>query len=223
VLPNAFTIPIGEERKKRRCESGSTLVIGHLSNLSRSKGIDIVVELYDMLVDRGAIVSGLWSGPISEVNIGKRMVFARERADGYTRYVGGVYGDAKVKFFGAIDVFVFPSRYVNEAQPLVLIEALAHGCPVATVARGCTTCDQGGSESFVAARELAFLDDTSEWCAALARSPRALCRAVIASRTRAMQNSADARGAFAAWLAAIASSGRGGKSQQALQIIATTP
>ena len=42
--------------------------------------------------------------------------------------LGPVAGTAKDAFFGEIDIFLFPSRYRFEAQPLVVLEAMAHGC-----------------------------------------------------------------------------------------------
>lgn len=43
---------------------------------------------------------------------------------------GFVRDEAKVRFFADIDVLVFPSKYRNEASPMVCYEALAMGVPV---------------------------------------------------------------------------------------------
>ena len=37
---------------------------------------------------------------------------------------------AKAKFFRDTDIVLFPSSYANEAQPMVIFEALANGVPV---------------------------------------------------------------------------------------------
>jgi glycosyltransferase involved in cell wall biosynthesis len=51
-------------------------------------------------------------------------------------YLGPVYGEQKTAFLESSDVLLFPSRYVNEAEPLVLLEALAYGIPVIALRRG---------------------------------------------------------------------------------------
>jgi glycosyltransferase involved in cell wall biosynthesis len=58
-------------------------------------------------------------------------------ASGVLRYLGPVSGAEKVRFFEAADVLVLPSRYPNEAEPLVLHEAMAAALPVIASARGC--------------------------------------------------------------------------------------
>ena len=57
-------------------------------------------------------------------------------ANGCVFYDGPVYDRRKESFYDSIDVLVFPSRYANEAEPVVVIEALGAGAPVAA-ARGC--------------------------------------------------------------------------------------
>ena len=47
-------------------------------------------------------------------------------------WINGAYGDDKRKLFEQTDIFVFPSRYTVEAQPLVLLEAMAMGCAIIT-------------------------------------------------------------------------------------------
>jgi glycosyltransferase involved in cell wall biosynthesis len=53
------------------------------------------------------------------------------------KYYGPVLGDAKKEFFAELNTFVFPTRYRNEAEPLVILEALMNGCPVVANNRGC--------------------------------------------------------------------------------------
>lgn len=46
------------------------------------------------------------------------------------RYAGFVCGEAKLNLLRGCDVLCFPTRYAHEAQPLVVIEALAHDLSV---------------------------------------------------------------------------------------------
>ena len=52
-------------------------------------------------------------------------------------YRGPVHGSNKKEFFNDIHIMLFPSRYKNEAQPLVVFEALSYGVPVICFNRGC--------------------------------------------------------------------------------------
>jgi glycosyltransferase involved in cell wall biosynthesis len=50
------------------------------------------------------------------------------------RWLGPVSGEGKAQFYESIDVFLFPSP--NEAQPLVILEAMQAGRPSIAFARG---------------------------------------------------------------------------------------
>jgi glycosyltransferase involved in cell wall biosynthesis len=52
------------------------------------------------------------------------------------RWVRGAVGTEKEALFRACDVFVLPTRYAVEAQPIVLLEAMASGCAIVTTAVG---------------------------------------------------------------------------------------
>ena len=52
-------------------------------------------------------------------------------------YVGPVYGEAKTAFYQSLDVFLFPTRFAQEAAPNVLFEAAAAGVPSLCTDRGC--------------------------------------------------------------------------------------
>jgi glycosyltransferase involved in cell wall biosynthesis len=55
-------------------------------------------------------------------------------ASGSVRLHGIVTGDAKEALLRDADVFVLPTYYVNEGQPIAVIEALAYGLPVVATA-----------------------------------------------------------------------------------------
>jgi glycosyltransferase involved in cell wall biosynthesis len=59
------------------------------------------------------------------------------QAIGAIDYRGAVYGENKQAFFDDIDVMIFPSQYVHEAEPVTVIEALDRGIPVIATSRGC--------------------------------------------------------------------------------------
>ena len=51
-------------------------------------------------------------------------------------YLGPQYGAAKDSFYQSIDILIFPSLYFNEAEPVVLLEAISRGIPVVAYAVG---------------------------------------------------------------------------------------
>ncbi len=52
------------------------------------------------------------------------------------RWIKGAVGAEKAALFREADVFVLPTRYAVEAQPLVLVEAMASGCAIITTRIG---------------------------------------------------------------------------------------
>jgi glycosyltransferase involved in cell wall biosynthesis len=52
-------------------------------------------------------------------------------------YIGPKYGTDKDDFYEEIDILVFPTRYINEAEPLVILEAMCRGIPIIAYGRGC--------------------------------------------------------------------------------------
>ena len=48
------------------------------------------------------------------------------------RYLGFVSGDRKNQLLREADLFLFPTRYLGENQPVNLIEAMAFGLPIVT-------------------------------------------------------------------------------------------
>jgi glycosyltransferase involved in cell wall biosynthesis len=108
--------------------------IGLLANLCREKGLDDFLEL----ALAATPLRGRWllAGPFTnDVDRQKCEAIVRGRKD--IEWIGPVYGEAKDRFLASLDVFIFPTRYAHEAEPLVVLEAMRMGKPVIAFARGC--------------------------------------------------------------------------------------
>jgi len=140
VLSNAiFSPPAGEPAPVRRHEGA--LRLGHLSNLCNDKGLDTLFSVLRALLDEGIPAKLVLAGPgLGRMDNAMIAAGLYEFGDA-VEYLGPVDGAAKKAFYRAIDVFVFPTRYRNEAQPLVVFEAMAAGVPTLAHARGCVASD----------------------------------------------------------------------------------
>ncbi|HEY4135425.1 MAG TPA: glycosyltransferase family 4 protein [Alphaproteobacteria bacterium] len=113
------------------------LRLGHMGNLTDEKGLDVVLDLYRDATAAGLAAQLVLAGPPADVHAAEEIAAAREAYGVGIDYRGPVYGADKDRFFADIDVFLFPTRYANEAEPTVLFEAMAHGVPVIAFGRGC--------------------------------------------------------------------------------------
>ncbi|RCK48325.1 hypothetical protein TH25_14800 [Thalassospira profundimaris] len=130
VIANCADTP-EKSRNQVREHSQRPLRILYLSNLIRSKGVETVIKAVgiarqsqpDLYLDIAGAEADLSAADVNTL---------RKQAGLETNstYHGPVGHDEKTRLFEACDLFVFPSRYANEAQPLVVLEALAHGLPV---------------------------------------------------------------------------------------------
>jgi glycosyltransferase involved in cell wall biosynthesis len=132
ILSNAalLALPVAKSPKELPLKT-----LGFLGNITLDKGIDRFLNIVAALRSRGLQVTGSVAGPIADARC--RNIVNATIADGSIDYHGPVFGDRKQGFLAGIDVLVFPSRYANEAEPFVIIEALAAGIPVIATSRGC--------------------------------------------------------------------------------------
>lgn len=112
----------------------SPIRIGFLGNITFAKGF---VEFFEVLMELGRLAipyRAYIAGPISPEarSTFDRLIAVAEQVD----YVGPQYDDAKTRFYGQLDILLFPTKYVNEAEPLVIHEALRSGVHVIACARG---------------------------------------------------------------------------------------
>ena len=115
--------------------------IGFLSNLIPEKGLDTVIDVFRALHREFGQLALVIAGPATEQSARRLIDSATQEFAGAVDYRGPIYGSAKDAFYRDVDVFLFPTRYPNEAQPLVVLEALAAGVPVIATARGCIAED----------------------------------------------------------------------------------
>jgi len=109
--------------------------LGFISNIAVEKGVFEFLDLLALADDRGLSINGKLAGPFQDMATA-RLVRNQLQKLSNVEYVGPKYGADKDSFFDEIDVFVFPSLYVNETEGIVNHEAMSRGIPVIAYGRG---------------------------------------------------------------------------------------
>lgn len=109
-----------------------------------------MITVFSALRERGVLATLTLAGPAADREAESLIEGAKSRFGGDVAWLGPVSGVDKTRFFAGIDVFLFPTRYVNEAEPLVLYEAMNGGVPVIATRRGCIE-EQVGNAGLVLA------------------------------------------------------------------------
>jgi len=159
------------------------LRLGFLSNLSDEKGLDTVFSVLRNSMSNGLDLLLHLAGPAMTAKAAADIALAKQEFGAALKIMGPLYGPAKAAFYEQIDVFLFPSRYLYEAQSLVVIDAMAHGRPVIALDRG-YTAELIGTGGVIVADPQAFISITTELCRAWLTNPNALRRYAEASRRR---------------------------------------
>jgi len=154
--------------------------IGFLSNLAMTKGVDRFLDLAAALAADAGLKAHV-AGPFADAQT-QAYVESRLKSLPNVTYHGPLYGEDKQRFYDRIDFFVFLSRYPNEAEPLVVYEAMAAGLPVAVTGRGCL-CELVGSAVMVD-REGQDLAPIIQQIASWRADPEAYRSASLASAER---------------------------------------
>jgi len=167
VLSNAALIPPGPARAARN----GPIRLGFLSNLIPEKGVDTAIAVATELRNGNRDIVLAVAGPALDAETDALMARTQRALGAAFTYHGAVYGAEKAAFLDSLDVLLFPTRYANEAQPLVVLEALAAGIPVLATNRGAIAEDVGqhaavfADQDYVAGSVRAI----DAWCADRAR------------------------------------------------------
>lgn len=134
-------------------------VVGFLSNISVAKGVFTFLDTVAALGARGCGVAAKLAGPFQD---GETEVQVRHRLTTLpnVQYVGPKYGADKDRFLASIDVLLFPSE--TEAEPVTVLEALAHGVPVIATDRGCIPCELADGAGVVIGQSTDFVAAAAE-------------------------------------------------------------
>jgi glycosyltransferase involved in cell wall biosynthesis len=133
VVSNAAFYDAGEDPRLPGA-AAVPLHLGFLSNITFEKGIVEFFSILRKLRQDGVAYRAHIAGPCSP---DAREEFERlMRTVQDVEYVGPLYGAQKEQFYRQLDVFLFPTNYVNEAEPLVIYEAMRHGVHVIACDRG---------------------------------------------------------------------------------------
>ena len=126
----------------------------YIGRLSAEKEIDRIKPVLEAIPDARLALVG--DGPYREE-------LEKHFADTHTHFVGYLAGEELASAYASADVFVFPSR--TETLGLVLLEAMAAGCPV-------VAANSGGIPDIVTNGENGFLFDPKDEQGAIAATKR---------------------------------------------------
>jgi glycosyltransferase involved in cell wall biosynthesis len=134
----------GIPNNPKSINQNDTLKIIFLSNLIETKGYFDLLVAVKKLVDRGRKIKCVFSGKFiiasDSMQYGDAESAQRDFDDfifdnnlsEIVEYHEGLFGVDKKNAFLESHVFVLPTNYVNEGQPVSVLEAMAHGCAIIT-------------------------------------------------------------------------------------------
>jgi glycosyltransferase involved in cell wall biosynthesis len=134
VLPNAYLF---FEKKQAGPARSGPVTMGHLSVITREKGIDYLMLLVERIFGLRDDFRFVMAGPVRDETLLTEIKEFCARHAGRAQYLGAVHGDAKDEFYRSLDMFALPSRLVDEADPLVILEAYGFGCDILASSAGC--------------------------------------------------------------------------------------
>ena len=153
VVPNVCEydgVPVAAVEAKQK-RGNAPIICLFLSSLTDTKGYPEYLEALEMIgsVD-GAPIHAVLCGPImmdayrkrfetydeAKVWIEQKVASINESDRVQAEWIPGARGSEKKALFEQAQIFVLPTQYPVEAQPLAVIEAMAHGCAIVTTDAG---------------------------------------------------------------------------------------
>lgn len=113
------------------------LTLGHLSVLTPDKGVNTLIRLFRQLADTDSDIRLVLAGPIADEGLRQAIDAVLADYPGRIEYRGPVSEATKQRFYTDIDLFLLPTRLIDEAEPLVMLESYTAGVEFMATDRGC--------------------------------------------------------------------------------------
>lgn len=165
AIPNGLPIEGKHAQIAKSYDGKQPFIMFYLSNLIWSKGYFDVLQAVDILVnEEGLDVKCVFAGQFwSSVDDERPGISNWEDFDRFVKehsltdrveYHKGLYGEKKDTYFYNANVFLLPTYYLNEGQPVSIIEAMAYGCvPLVTEYRHIPMMVNEANGCFVAPKD----------------------------------------------------------------------
>jgi glycosyltransferase involved in cell wall biosynthesis len=111
-------------------EDSDLIWLAHASNLSVEKGALVVIEVMSELLSRFERVSCNLLGPVENLQILEKIMILQQLYPGRFIHTGRYDSALLSNVLSQTDFFLFPSNYMNEASPIVVLEAQCAGVTV---------------------------------------------------------------------------------------------
>jgi glycosyltransferase involved in cell wall biosynthesis len=129
VVPNFVAEEIYDQPPANKPTDHPRLL--YLSNLMREKGILFFLDALLILKASGLTFTAAIAGSM-EANLRNEVEARLINLDDNVEYVGPVTGRIKIELLNSMNIFILPTYYSMEGQPIALLEALATGNIVIT-------------------------------------------------------------------------------------------
>jgi len=143
-VSNDALLSVDDYEAKMRSVSSRPLRVLYLSNMIVSKGYLDLLEAAGYLASSGVELQVSFAGPFPTIAAERAFIdrLATGGAAGVASYKGAVSGREKYQLLREHDVFVLPTYFPNEGQPISILEAMGAGMAII-----CT--DHGGIADLV--------------------------------------------------------------------------
>lgn len=183
VVPNGVADPLDGVASGRA--PAGTLQILFLGNLLPRKGYVELIDAAQSLLDEGIDIAVTFAGSIVDPAVHERALATVRYGAERICFLGAVDASTRASLLRDMHVLALPSD--DEAQPLVILEAMAAGLPVVSTRHGAIpeTVMHGETGILIGTRDAAALGQALR---ALARQPRRLAALGSAGRARYLEH-----------------------------------
>lgn len=130
AVPNGITFK--SELKPYRRHNGGVVSVSYLGGLFKAKGVVDMVRAAPLVLEKSNSVrfrfAGEWWAQEPHTKCEVKQILRDLHIESHVSFLGKIVGEAKDRYLLETDIFVLPSW--SEGLPLVILEAMAAGCPV---------------------------------------------------------------------------------------------